>query len=502
MSSSRVSRQPSFVMLEQTESEGTSSLESGVDPRLPASRSMDLNSTKSSHLDLTPSGEVQMRVKTSVSRRETSRDIDNLQNTNTENLNLQKREKLKRELSELRETERRIIGLLESHNDDEIRFENFRLSHEGGDNHLNDGVLPDLRGQSDQCYGPSTNSSWKAPPTLRDEVCGPVRMDRNGCVDTMTPPDRRYTNVGCGKREMENSRVKLTKTDDSYSCNQLVSNGSSSLSQFKPKKPPTFDGSNSWQDFLVQFEMVSTVNRWDEYTKAYELATSLRGVAQGVVTEIEPAKRFDYDYLVLALTSRFEPVNQQNMYKAQMNSLYRKPGQALPEMAQEIRRITRLAYPSAPIDIRNQLAKDCFIRAINDSKLQLSIFQREPKSIDDCVRFGVEYESFIVDQKRLQSGKQGLRMINANDQNEDEIHVRLAKISDQIEKLNNQSHKISKVITCFYCGNKGHIKKECRKFEWDKKHNCVKYKQADKQNTNPPQQTQMVESNSTRHQGN
>lgn len=69
------------------------------------------------------------------------------------------------------------------------------------------------------------------------------------------------------------------------------------------------------------------------------------------------------------------------MYKVQMNSFYRKPDQTLPEMAQEIRRITRLAYPTAPIDIRNQLGKDCFVRALNDPKIQLSIFQREPKPL-------------------------------------------------------------------------------------------------------------------------
>ncbi|CAC5385728.1 unnamed protein product [Mytilus coruscus] len=127
------------------------------------------------------------------------------------------------------------------------------------------------------------------------------------------------------------------------------------------KKPPTFDENTGWQDYLVQFKMVAAVNNWDDHTKAYELATNLRGVAQGIVTEIEPLKRFDYTYLVSALTSRFDPVNHENMYKVQMNSYYRKSGQTLPEMAQDIRRITSLAYPTAPVDIRNQLGKDCLI---------------------------------------------------------------------------------------------------------------------------------------------
>jgi hypothetical protein len=60
------------------------------------------------------------------------------------------------------------------------------------------------------------------------------------------------------------------------------------------------------------------------------------------------------------------------------------------------------------VEIRDQLAKDCFVRAVNDSKIQLSIFQREPKTIDDCVRFGLEYEAFNVDQKRLNNPKQGV----------------------------------------------------------------------------------------------
>ncbi|CAG2208389.1 unnamed protein product [Mytilus edulis] len=222
-------------------------------------------------------------------------------------------------------------------------------------------------------------------------------------------------------------------------------------------------------------EQVVGKNKWDNGMKAYELATSLRGVAQGIVTDIEPAKRLNYDYLVSALTSRFEPANQVNMYKVQMNSIYRKPSQTLPEMAQEIRRVTRQAYPTAPIEIRDQLAKDCFVRAINDPKIQLSIFQREPKTIDDCVRFGLEYEAFTVDQKRLNNAKPATRMLSENDDSaEYDVVTRLAKISEQMEKLTNKEGQNFSRMTCFYCGNKGHIKKECRKFEWDNRHNCVK----------------------------
>ena len=209
------------------------------------------------------------------------------------------------------------------------------------------------------------------------------------------------------------------------------------------------------------------------------MATSLKGVAQGVVTDLEPDKRLNYQYLVGALTSRFEPANQTNLYRTQLNALQRKPGQSLPEMAQEIKRITRLAYPTAPLDIRDQLAKDCFVRAVNDSRIQLSIFQREPKTIDDCVRFGIEFEAFTVDQKRSQNFKPGIRMqYETETETDSQLMGHISKISQQLDnisngnKLNTFSSRSDK--SCFYCGIKGHFKRNCKKLESDKKNGSVK----------------------------
>ncbi|CAG2249051.1 unnamed protein product [Mytilus edulis] len=439
-------RQPSFVVIEEDEN---SASPFGVRSRLPA-MSVNLDSDMNrSLIDLTPSGEVQMRVNREkhdefTSPRAQAGATENSIQTSTESIDVPK---LKQELNEIRERE------------------SMRRQQ------------ADLRGlSSDQCYGPSTNSLWQAPHNINDEGCSTVRVDRNGCVDTMTPPVRRATNAVAGNGNYSENSHPIFNINDN-TVNNCVPQINEPSVHFKNKKTITFDGTGSWQDFLVQFELISTVNKWDNGMKAYELATSLRGVAQGIVTDIEPAKRLNYDYLVSALTSRFEPANQVNMYKVQMNSIYRKPSQTLPEMAQEIRRVTRQAYPTAPNEIRDQLAKDCFVRAINDPKIQLSIFQREPKTIDDCVRFGLEYEAFTVDQKRLNNAKPATRMLSENDDSaEYDVVTRLAKISEQMEKLTNKEGQNFSRMTCFYCGNKGHIKKECRKFEWDKRHNCVKRK--------------------------
>ena len=77
----------------------------------------------------------------------------------------------------------------------------------------------------------------------------------------------------------------------------------------KQKKPAYYNGKGSWLDYLVQFELIAEINRWDASTKALELATSLRDSAQGVLADLDDVERREYDCLVDALTSRFEPPN-------------------------------------------------------------------------------------------------------------------------------------------------------------------------------------------------
>uniref|UniRef100_A0A8W8N040 Uncharacterized protein n=1 Tax=Magallana gigas TaxID=29159 RepID=A0A8W8N040_MAGGI len=43
------------------------------------------------------------------------------------------------------------------------------------------------------------------------------------------------------------------------------------------KKPANYDGKTSWSDYLIQFEIIAELDKWDSLTKAYELATSLKG---------------------------------------------------------------------------------------------------------------------------------------------------------------------------------------------------------------------------------
>ncbi len=178
----------------------------------------------------------------------------------------------------------------------------------------------------------------------------------------------------------------------------------------KVKRPAPFDGKSSWEDYLVQFEMIAEINNWDNRTKALELATSLRAQAMGVLTDLEPVQRENYDSLVAALASRFEPSNTAEIFRAKLKGKVRGKLEPLTELAHNIRHLTRKAYPSVGVHVREHLALESFIEALNDGELEWFVFQSKPKTIDQAVETALEFEAFKQGRRRRVGERHHLRI--------------------------------------------------------------------------------------------
>ena len=75
--------------------------------------------------------------------------------------------------------------------------------------------------------------------------------------------------------------------------------GLSGKSQWsQPKKVAKYDGKSSWADYLVHFDIAAQLNDWDESQKAMELATNLDGTARGVLADVSPQNRLNFQVLV------------------------------------------------------------------------------------------------------------------------------------------------------------------------------------------------------------
>ena len=329
-------------------------------------------------------------------------------------------------------------------------------------------------------------SGLRAEASEREQTCsvsegldvpGFSRLSARSATHVFGPTNRAFplyagsTAIGNGQGRSSSPELQINTNNTNFENLNRSDRVRNRLNLNKNKKPAIFDGTN-WEDYLVQFELVAAINNWDETEKAFELATSLRGPAQSVLTDLRPEMRVNYLHLTSALSSRFQPENQAEMYRAQMKNKLRGKNEPIPELGQDVKRLVRLAYPSAPTEVREQLARDCFVDSLNEAELEWAIFQGKAKNIDDAVQIALEYEAFQNGRRRRGLIKPVRRQTEvetdyeiSNSRNQylsgqiDDIAGRLA----MIEK--NDSTNKRPPLKCYYCGVQGHIKRFCPKLQ-------------------------------------
>ena len=296
-----------------------------------------------------------------------------------------------------------------------------------------------------------------------------------------------YDNFGIAKGPRYETNPMPVYQDGGY-------HDSHRIGQREQKKPAVFDGTGSFRNYIAHFELVARINGWSDATCATELALSLRGSAQSVLSDLSRDMLHVYEAVKQALTTRYEPGNQSEIYRAQMKGRVRRRSEPLHELAQDVKTLARQAYPAAIGEVQDALARDCFVDALNDPAMELYIFQAKATCVDEALSAALQYEAFVVGRAR-RAGSDTTHMVRAQreeketvkPESEDSELERLRKHVDKLtEAMQNQSRdknerynsKSSASYTrsqnngtetrkCFYCHEIGHLSWACKKFKSD-----------------------------------
>ena len=166
------------------------------------------------------------------------------------------------------------------------------------------------------------------------------------------------------------------------------------------QKPAPFDGKLTWDAYHTQFEMLAQINRWSDADKAAYLVISLRGPAATVLTNLPPAQRYNYAALTSALQSQFGTAHQTELNRMRLKARIRRREETLPELAEDVERLVRLAYPDATEPMVEVLAKDQFVNSLPEEDMRLRIRQHRPATLRAALETALELESYQLTSRQ------------------------------------------------------------------------------------------------------
>ena len=151
------------------------------------------------------------------------------------------------------------------------------------------------------------------------------------------------------------------------------------------------NGKESWDDYAVQFTIISQMNSWGDVEKGMQLAAALRGRARGVLTEMCAEERSNFDCLNKALRVHFGDSCDRNLSATKLLSIQRRPRESLRSLRHRIKTLARRGYGDVHREVGQLKARGSFMNAVDD-KLKSYLYEKWPQDIDEALQLAMSFE--------------------------------------------------------------------------------------------------------------
>jgi hypothetical protein len=159
----------------------------------------------------------------------------------------------------------------------------------------------------------------------------------------------------------------------------------------------------------MQFELIAEMNGWGDNERAQFLATSLSGSAVSVLTNLNAAERASYPTLVKALDNRFNDNKSEELSRVRLDNRRQLHNERLSQFGADIETLTQLAYPTAGGPARDILARERFLKGLNNNELRKQIKLSRPNSFEETLSAAIELEAIVQVEGEGSHGRTAFR---------------------------------------------------------------------------------------------
>ena len=223
------------------------------------------------------------------------------------------------------------------------------------------------------------------------------------------------------------------------------------------RKPAEFDGRVAWEAYKAQFELLAQGRGWSSEEMALQLVASLRGPALEILAHLPPAHRSSYEKMAGALQQRFGSPYLSEVYRARLKARVRQQDESLPQLALDVETLVRRAYPAAPEEMVVVLARDSFVDALQDPRVQMYVKQAHPVDLQAALAQALEYEAFTRSTRGAMAAAP-----EPTSPRRHHFQARRARTQQAATGGSKAAGPREFRGACWQCGQVGHRRSECK----------------------------------------
>ena len=156
-------------------------------------------------------------------------------------------------------------------------------------------------------------------------------------------------------------------------------------------KPPTFDGNNSLDAFLAQFNVAALGNRWSLQEKGWQLATCLKGTPSEILAQVDVQGPNGFEELQRALQLRYQSTSR--VCQQQFATKKQVAGETPQQLADTLQRLARRSYPAAPRELLDTIVAGRFVVALDDDEVRRFVILSRPTTLYEHVSAALEAQA-------------------------------------------------------------------------------------------------------------